>query len=923
VTETAMAAGDRLCWGGGRGGVETEGGRLAGFAFISHSSRDADYVGRLAYHLRRAGLTVWVGDASLRHRDRWEEAVRARIDACAAMIVVMSPAAEAAPHVAGEIERARAHGRPILRLLLAGEPFFALGGVYDADARDGALPGPRFVQRLTDLITGPAADPAAATPGWPGQTVIGNLPAAAPAWRDRPAVLARLAAADHDAQPAVLWARAGQHGVGKTQLAAAYARMRVRQGWPVVVWAAAATETGIVTALDALATAVGVRAAAADRHAAATTALHWLRDQPGPSLLVYDDAADGDLIRRWLPATGPVQVVVTTTRLDLTALGGTLDVTIFDPAEATDYLTERTGLDDPAGAQRLTAAVGRLPLTLALTGALIGPGRICPGYEAYLSRLSDGDPARLLPLSAVDPYPRGVAEAVTAGLDELAGADPREPARRLLEHLAVLAPTGVDGRLLRLLCGPDDPDLLTGALTERALAAPGAATDRLVVHRLVQAVLRDGCRRAGTLDERVVAAADQVSAAAGRVGGRWADRAALLDLAAHATALSAHAGGERARRHVLNLRAELMFGMRAAHDTVAAVSFGAALVADQAQAYGPDHPDVLRSRHNLANAYQDAGRLPVAIALHQRNAGDFARLLGPTHPDTLISRNNLANAYQQAGRTDEAIRLHEHNLADLRSARGAEDPGTLASRHNLAIASQAAGRIDAAIRLFEENLAVRERVLGAGHPDALSSRHELALAFQEAGRANLAVPLHERNVSDRERTLGRDHPDTLRSRHGLARALLSLRRLDAAVPLLERVAGDAERLLGGDHPDTIRARNTLANAYLHAGRAAEAVTLHERNLADQRRILGTDHPGLLVTCANLAGAYESAGRAADALALCHSVLAEQDRLGRGSRPEALRLRMRLDRVARLAPRRGADSLPFTPAPDRDRGHRIG
>ena len=152
--------------------------------------------------------------------------------------------------------------------------------------------------------------------------MIGDLPAAPTAWQERAGVLAQLAAADHDTRPAVLWARAGQHGVGKTQVAAAYARMRVRQGWPVVVWAAAETEEGIVTALDELAGAGGaIRAAAADRQATAGAALRWLRAQPGPCLLIYDDAGDGDLIRRWTPAGGQVQTVVTTTRLDLTVAG--------------------------------------------------------------------------------------------------------------------------------------------------------------------------------------------------------------------------------------------------------------------------------------------------------------------------------------------------------------------------------------------------------------------------------------------------------------------------------------------------------------------------------------------------------------------------------------------------------------------------
>jgi hypothetical protein len=41
------------------------------------------------------------------------------------------------------------------------------------------------------------------------------------------------------------------------------------------------------------------------------------------------------------------------------------------------------------------------------------------------------------------------------------------------------------------------------------------------------------------------------------------------------------------------------------------------------------------------------------------------RLLGPDHPDTLTSRNNLATAYRAAGRTGEAITLHEQTLAAI------------------------------------------------------------------------------------------------------------------------------------------------------------------------------------------------------------------------------------------------------------------
>ncbi|MFE6247303.1 tetratricopeptide repeat protein [Streptomyces niveus] len=57
---------------------------------------------------------------------------------------------------------------------------------------------------------------------------------------------------------------------------------------------------------------------------------------------------------------------------------------------------------------------------------------------------------------------------------------------------------------------------------------------------------------------------------------------------------------------------------------------------------GPDHPDTLGARHNLAISYSDAGRTQDALELRERVLADHQRLLGPDHPATLSARHNLA-----------------------------------------------------------------------------------------------------------------------------------------------------------------------------------------------------------------------------------------------------------------------------------------
>jgi tetratricopeptide (TPR) repeat protein len=113
-------------------------------------------------------------------------------------------------------------------------------------------------------------------------------------------------------------------------------------------------------------------------------------------------------------------------------------------------------------------------------------------------------------------------------------------------------------------------------------------------------------------------------------------------------------------------------------------------------------------------------------------------ILGPDHPDTLVSRNNLAAAYRAAGRIGEAITLHEQTLDTFERVLGPEHPDTLTSRDNLGLAYWAAGRIGEAITLHEQVLAARERVLGLEHPDTLRSRSNLTGARQAADSANEA-----------------------------------------------------------------------------------------------------------------------------------------------------------------------------------------
>ncbi len=275
---------------------------------------------------------------------------------------------------------------------------------------------------------------------------------------------------------------------------------------------------------------------------------------------------------------------------------------------------------------------------------------------------------------------------------------------------------------------------------------------------------------------------------------------------------------------------------------------------------GPDHPDTLANRNNLALAYRDAGRNAEAIALLETTLKLRKARLGSDHPDTLVSGNNLGEAYLKVGRTAEAIALLEETVKLMTSKLGPDHPNTLASRNNLGTAYLAGGRTREAIAMHEETLKLSTSKLGPDHPNTLASRRNLALALRGAGRNSEALALDEETLKLSTSKLGPDNPDSLTSRSNLALAYRDAGRTADAFALFETTFKLRKARLGSDHPDTLASGNNLGDAYLAAGRTGEAIALHEETLKLMTSKLGPDHPDTLTIRNNLAAAYWRAGR---------------------------------------------------------------
>ncbi len=630
----------------------------------------------------------------------------------------------------------------------------------------------------------PAGSPAA-TDDTP--VVVGEIPQEPPGFQPRADMLAAFEEPGPHSRVSVVHAVTGMRGVGKTHLAAAYARARLSERWRLVAWINAEDIGGVLAGLTATAAALGLGDSGGDA-AAGLAVRHRLEVDGHRCLLVFDNATDPALLRPFIPAVGVAQVIITSNQQSMADLGAGVPVEVFSEQEALAFLTERTGRQDADGALALTKELGCLPLALAQAAAVIADQHL--DYSTYLDRLRRKPVDELLTPVSASQYPRGVAAAVLLSLDRARAGDDSGVCQAVMNLLAVLSPAGIRRAFIHaagelgVLGSDSGPPEAPREVVDRALARLAGTSlltfsvdgSAVSAHRLVARVVREQLVTEGKLTAVCTAASRLLDAQAELLRDNWHEnRAAVRDLVEQIMALQESSGGDPAggelARDMIRLRCWAFGLLYRLGDSVAqCILIGEPLLADQEHLLGPDHPNTLESRGNLAEAYRAAGQNAKAITLIEQNLDREQRVLGPDHPGTLNSRGNLALAYQDDGRLAEAVELHEQNVADRERVQGTDDPDTLNARNNLAEAYRDDGRFAEAVELHERNLADRERVLGGDHPDTLESRANLAEAYRDGGRLAEAVVLHERNLADCERVLGADHPDTLTARRHLAEA---------------------------------------------------------------------------------------------------------------------------------------------------------
>ncbi|MFE9574063.1 tetratricopeptide repeat protein [Streptomyces sp. NPDC006692] len=705
---------------------------------------------------------------------------------------------------------------------------------------------------------------------------VGVIPPRAGAFQDRAerarlrravagggtAVLGQVTAAQGVQDPDRGQMLSGMGGVGKTQLAADHARSALTGGEvDLLVWVTAADRTSLVAGLGR----AGIEIAGAqpgDLKAAAEAFTAWLEPKAGQEavrwLVVLDDVSDtADLEGLWPPASPHGRTLITTRRRDAAFAhdGRTrIDVGVFTEAEAVSYLGAVLavhGRSEPA--EQLAALaedLGHLPLALSQAAAFMADADM--GVSDYRVLLADrtGSLAEASPQPLPPGHTREMASAWDLSIGRAARMRPAGLAPLLLHLAAFLDPNGIPAAVLATspaltylaqerassaglpLHDPASADATTREVTEREVTAglrvlhrlslidhtPDVSHREVRIHALIQRAVRDTLTTE-QYHNAARTAADALMAA-------WPDveRDTVLaqTLRAGATVLATHAEAtlHQPRAHDILNRIGRSFGEFG--QVTAAVTYYQSLAGTTRHHLGPDHPDTLAARHNLARSHGEAGDVAGAVTAFAELLDDYVRVLGPDSPHTLAARHDAAFWRGEAGDAGGAVTAFAELLDDRLRVLGPDHPDTLNTRHNLAYSRGHAGDAAGAVTVFAELLDDQLRVLGPDHPHALATRLNLAFWRGHAGDAGGAVTAFAELLDDYVQVLGPDHPHTLAARHNLARSQGEAGDVAGAVTAFAELLDDRLRVLGPDHPHTLKTRNALAHLQERSGEGLDS-----------------------------------------------------------------------------------------------------
>ncbi len=712
----------------------------------------------------------------------------------------------------------------------------------------------------------------------------------------------------------------GLPGVGKTQVATEYA-YRNTQGYQAVLWANAESHELLISSFVRLAEVLNLPAQDdANQPIVIKAVQQWLQKN-SRWLLILDNIEDLNLIQDFIPSVHSGHVLVTTRSHTTGNFARNVELRSMQIDDGVLLLLRRAGLltthadlhnaseADNVFARSIVLVTAGLPLALDQAGAYIeetgrGLSDYVDLYQNYAASLLNlrGNSGRDHPESVTTTFALSIAKVKALNpasvelLEFCAFLHPDSiPEEMIIDGAAVLDPT-----LRAAVVNPLAFDRAVGDLLKFSLIQRESSRDILIIHRLVQAVVKSTLseEQQRKYGEKVVQVLN--TAFPEPELSNWSSSQRYLPqaqacarliqqynlLLPEASDFLLRTGSYLSERGLYDeadallsqarTNSETLFGLddvrvipilnalatvyykKGRYDLVESAAQRA--LALEEQLLGVDHPSIGESLQTLAGAYHRQGRFKEEEPLLLRALALRERVFGSRHPDVATSMNSLANLYNGQGRYEQAETLYRQALAIWQQVLGPQHPKVALTLNNLAVLYSRQGLYEQAEPLAEQALRIYEQTLGSDHPDVTMALDTLAVIYQERGKYAEAETLYKRLFTIFNRVLGSEHPQLVVCYNNEALLYFLQKRYAEAEAVALRALNLGEKVSGVNHHRVGKSLNILADIYKAQDRYAEAEEFYQRALSIREESLGSNDINTARTLESYADLLQKMGR---------------------------------------------------------------